>query len=82
MNFSFNVFFLLSSTNSLGVTAVNLVYIYLTRGIDGSSLSIMPKSSKDRRSRWCHLSTYLVLHHTAWSAQKGMSNILGTRNLV
>ena len=44
-----------------------------------SSLSM--KSSRDRRSRWYHLSTYLVLHHTAWSAQKGMSTFRA-RNLV
>ena len=28
------MFFLLPSTNSLGVTVVNLVYTYLTRGIE------------------------------------------------
>ena len=57
--------------NSLDVTVVSLVYTYLTRGIEDSVWE-WHKSSWDR-SRWCHLSTHLVLHHTVWSAQKGMS---------
>ena len=43
MNFSVFFFLLLPSTNSLGVTVVNLVYNYLTRGIedpDGNPLEI------------------------------------------
>ena len=49
---------------------VNLVFTYLTRGIEvgGSGGAIyLP----------C-----LVLNHTAWSAQKEISNVLGTRSLV
>ena len=35
---------------------VNLVYTYFTRGIEDS----VPKTCRDRRIRWCHLSNTWV----------------------
>ena len=48
------------------VIAVNLVYTYLTRGIEDSVIS------RGRGLGGVIYISYLVLH-TAWSTQKGMS---------
>ena len=58
---------------------VNLVYTYLTR----IQFDIRQKTLEIRGSGGAIYLPYLVLHHTAWSAQKGMSTFkgLGTYSL-
>ena len=57
---------------------VNLVYTNLTRGIEEPVLV----SSRDRRIRWCHLSTIPGTTSHCLVSTEGNVDFLGTRNLV
>ena len=57
---------------------VNLVYTYLTR----IQFMYGPKSYRDLRIRWCHLSTIPGTTPHCLVSTGGDVNFLGTRNLV
>ena len=60
------MFFCYQAPTSVGATVVHLVSTYLTRGIEE------PKHLEVRRLGGAIYLPYLILHNTAWSAQKGM----------
>ena len=72
------VFFCYQAPNSPGATVVNLVYTYLTRGTEDP----VWVSSRDRRSRWCHLSIIPGTTPHCLVSTEGNVNFLGTRKLV
>ena len=70
-------FFYTRHQTLLVVIVVNLVYTYLTR-----IQSMYNKSYRDRRIRWCHLSTIPGTTPHCLVSTGGDVNFLGTRNLV
>ena len=70
MIFSVMFSFCYQAPNSLGATVVHLVYTYLTREVEDPAGLNPPERGGPGGAIY---PSYLVLHHTAWSAQNGMS---------
>ena len=68
--------------NSLGGLSIQLSLHLFYQGNRGSSWSMKPKTSRDRRTRWCPLSTIPSTTPHCLVNTEGNVNCLGTRSLV